>query len=572
MLKRFLRYYRPHKTLFFWDMVAAFFIAVLDCFYPVITRAILNDHIPNKNMKLIIVYGVALFLVYTVKLFLLYFVNYYGHLVGVRMQADMRRDMFNHLQKLPFSYYDDHATGVLLSRMVNDLMEISELAHHGPEDLLLSLVLLIGSFFYLLSINWQLTLIIFAFIPVLVWFSAKMRKRMHDAFLETRKRVGEINATAENSITGIRVSKAFDMEKSESAKFENGNARFVVARKHAYKAMGQFSAGTVYIISLLNFAVLLGGGLFTYYEVITLTDFFTFMLFVNLFVTPIRSLVGFIEQYQNGMTGFKRFTEILDEPIETESPTAKDITVEKGKIELRNINFAYEKGGEVLKNVNLTVEAGKTLALVGASGGGKSTICHLLPRFYTQHSGEILIDVIPTDEFTFSSLRRTIGIVQQDVFLFDGTIRDNIMCGNPEATETELAEAVRRARLTDFVNGLENGLDTEVGERGVKLSGGQKQRISIARVFLKNPKILVLDEATSALDNATEFLIQESLNELCAGRTTIVVAHRLSTIRHADSIAVIDEGEVKEYGTHDELLNIENGAYKTLYEASSKLS
>lgn len=551
-------------------MLAAFFIAIGDLFYPIITRSILNDYIPNKEVNLVIVFSLVLLGIYVIKMILSYFVQYYGHLVGVYMQANMRRDVFKHLQKLPFSYYDEHQTGNIMSRMINDLMDISELAHHGPEDLFISLILLTGSFIYLCTINVQLTLIIFIFIPILIWFSIKMRNRMNEAFKESRVKIADVNATLENSISGIRVSKAFTNGEFELEKFQKGNRAFIKAREKSYKAMGQFFAGTGFITDLLNVVVLLAGGLYTYYGVINFGDLVAYMLFINMFITPIKKLINFMEQYQNGMTGFERFCELIDQEIEVESPNAVDLKDVSGKIEFDNVNFTYEDGKEVLHDVNLTIKAGEKIALVGPSGGGKTTICHLVPHFYKLDTGSIKIDGINISDIKYESLRKNIGIVQQDVFLFTGTIRDNIAYGDLSAKDEDIILAAKRANIHDYIMTLEHGYHTEIGERGIKLSGGQKQRLSIARVFLKNPAILILDEATSALDNATEALIQEALDELCLGRTTLIVAHRLSTIKNADEIVVITNGHIDEKGTHDDLIT-NDGLYKQLYDAQFKI-
>ncbi len=566
MIRRFIKYYKPQKKLFFMDMAAAFFIAVCDLFYPMITRSMLNDYIPNRQLRLLLLFSAALVAIYFIKMLLSYFVQYYGHMVGVYMQADMRRDLFRHLQKLPFSFFDENETGSIMSRVVNDLQDISELAHHGPEDIFISSVMIIGSFVYLSSINLLLTVIIFLFIPVLVWFSMSMRKRMNAAFMESRRRVAVVNATLESSISGIRVSKAFTNSGFEEEKFQSGNGKFVKAREMSYKAMGQFFAGTGFITDLFNVVVILAGGVFTYRGVISYGGFAAFMLFVTLFITPVNKLITFMEQYQNGMTGFQRFCEMLDQPVERENPNARELTQVKGEIQFDKVNFTYDDKKEVLHDVSLTIRPGEKLALVGPSGGGKTTICHLIPNFYPLESGEIRIDGVPVNDLTFQSLRKNIGIVQQDVFLFNGSIRDNIAYGDLDAGEEQIIEAAKRANIHDYVMSLPEGYQTNIGERGVRLSGGQKQRLSIARVFLKNPAILILDEATSALDNTTEALIQKALDDLCQGRTTIVVAHRLSTIKNADEIAVITKGRVVEQGAHEALLE-KGGVYKKLYEA-----
>ncbi|MBC8531666.1 ABC transporter ATP-binding protein [Gehongia tenuis] len=569
MIRKFIAYYRPHMKLFVMDMIAAFLIAVCDLFYPVITRNMINIYIPNQNIRLLLLWGGILLGLYFAKMLFNYFVQYYGHLVGVGMQADMRRDVFRHLQRLPFSFYDENKTGTIMSRMINDLMEIAELAHHGPEDLFVSSVMLIGAFIYLCTINVLLTVIIFAFIPVLVFFAARMRLRMNAAFLESRVKIADVNATLENSISGIRVAKAFTNEAYEVEKFQKGNRAFQRARKKSYKAMAQFSSGTTFIVDLLNVVVLVAGGLFTYYGKINFGDLVAYMLFISMFLSPIKRLIAFVEQYQQGMTGFKRFVELMNTEPEQESPNARELTGVQGAIRFEKVNFSYPNGRQILKDVNLDIPAGRTVALVGPSGGGKTTICHLIPHFYEPDSGRITIDGVDIRDISFSSLRSSIGIVQQDVFLFTGSIRDNIAYGRLDATDEEIVQAAIRANIHEYVMSLPDGYNTDIGERGTKLSGGQKQRVAIARVFLKNPPILILDEATSALDNTTEILIQRALEELSAGRTTLVVAHRLSTIKNADEIIVVDEEGIEERGTHEELID-KGGIYRMLYESQFK--
>lgn len=569
MVKRFISYYKPHMRLFILDMAAAFFIAVGDLFYPIITRDMLNIYIPQKELQLLVVWSVVLLVVYLIKMVLNYFVQYYGHLVGVYMQADMRRQMFRRLQKLPFSYFDEHETGQIMSRMVNDLMDIAELAHHGPEDLFISIVMIIGAFFYLCTINIPLTVIIFIFIPILVYFSIRMRTRMSEAFTESRVKVAVINANLENSISGIRVSKAFTNGIYEEEKFQKGNHAFIKAREKAYKAMGQFFSGTGFIMDLLNVVVLVAGGIYTYYGQINYGDLVAYMLFINMFINPIKKLINFMEMFQEGMTGFKRFCELVDEPIEEEQPSAVELKNVQGEIVFDHVSFTYSDGKEVLHDVNLHIHKGEKLALVGPSGGGKTTICHLIPHFYTLENGMISIDGTPIKDIHFESLRKNIGIVQQDVFLFGGSIRDNIAYGDLSAGDDAIVEAAKRANIHDYIMSLPEGYNTNIGERGVKLSGGQKQRLSIARVFLKDPAILILDEATSALDNTTELMIQEALDELCKGRTTLIVAHRLSTIKNADTIVVITHGQIDEIGTHEELLK-QDGLYTNLYNSQFK--
>ena len=566
MLKRFIHYYKPYKKLLALDMLASLLISLIGMVYPVVTNKMLNIYIPQKMYTTIVIAGAVVLGLYILRLLLRYFVQYYGHLIGVGMQSKMRKDLFSHLQKLPFRFYDNHETGRIMTRMTSDLFEVCELAHHGPENLLISSVMIILSFGYLLSIDWVLTLIIFTCVPILVAVTMYFRKRMRAAFDARRKSNATINAAVESSVTGIRVTKAYTNSQQEMEKFEVGNEAFVDSSKKVYNAMALFHSSTSFVTDIFNVFILIAGGLFLYAGRISFGDYSTFIVSVNLFIAPVNTLISFMEQYQNGVSGFKRFLEILDEEPEEDAPDAKTLTDVEGVIEFKDVSFQYEQTKEVLQHVNLRLEKGRKLALVGPSGGGKTTLCHLLPNFYKLPSdgGAICIDGIDIRQLTMESLRRNIGIVQQDVFLFVGTIRENILYGRPDATEEEVFEAARRANIHDYIMTLPKGYDTEIGERGVKLSGGQKQRISIARVFLKDPAILILDEATSALDNTTEVLIQQALDELCKGRTTLVVAHRLSTIRNADEIAVVLDGRITEQGTHDELI-AKNGTYKELY-------
>ncbi|MCI5774510.1 MAG: ABC transporter ATP-binding protein/permease [Erysipelotrichaceae bacterium] len=566
MLKRFIHYYKPHKKMFALDMLASLAISIIGMIYPMITREMLNNVIPNHQVKMIYILGITLFILYFIRMLLRYFVQYYGHVIGVKMQAQMRNDMFQKLQKLPYEYYDNHETGKIMSRMTNDLMDISELAHHGPENFFISGVMIVGSFAYLCTINVYLTLIIFSCVPLLVIVSLLLRNKMRIAFLESRKSIATINAALENSIGGIRITKAFTNSEKELEKFEVGNKSFVQNRKHAYKAMGQFHSTTQFITDVFNVIVLIAGGIFLYQQQITFGDYSTFIVSVNLFINPVTTLIQFMEQYQNGVTGFERFLEIMDQPEEAEAPNAKTLTAPKGQISFADVSFKYNDSKQIIDHIDFTIEPGQKLALVGPSGGGKTTICHLLPRFYVPTNGAITIDGININDLSLASLRQNIGIVQQDVFLFTGSFYENILYGRLDATFEEVVEASKKANIYDYIMSLPNGFDTQIGERGTKLSGGQKQRLSIARVFLKNPPILILDEATSALDNTTEILIQEALDELCQGRTTIIVAHRLSTIRNADEIAVIANGKIIEKDTHEALL-AKQGVYAKLYQA-----
>ena len=569
MLKRFIAYYKPHRLLFTFDMLASLAVAAIAILYPMITRTMLNTYIPEQNIKMVAVCGAVLLGVYLLRMALSYFIQYYGHVMGVKMQAQMRSDMFNHLEKLPYSFFDNHETGKIMSRMTNDLMDISELAHHGPENLLISSISIIASFVYLCTIDWKLTLIVFACVPFLILITMILRKKMRSAFMRSRQSIGEINAALESSITGIRVTKAFNNSEIESKKFEEGNKKFVEARTDAYKAMGQFHSGTSFINDIFNVVVLIAGGFFLSKGYIQVGDYTAFTISVGLFIGPVMTLIGFMEQYQNGVTGFQRFLEVMDAEPEKDAEGAVDIDKTDGNISFVNVNYSYNEGEEVLKNLSLDVKKGEKFALVGPSGGGKTTICHLIPHFYDVNDGEILLDGVNIDKITRSSLRAQIGIVQQDVYLFNASVRDNILYGRPSATDEEVIEAAKRANIHEYVMSMPNGYDTVIGERGVRLSGGQKQRLSIARVFLKDPAILILDEATSALDNTTEILIQNALDELCMGRTTIVVAHRLSTIKNADRIAVVSGGQIIEQGTHEQLM-AQNGAYADLYKLQFK--
>lgn len=571
MIREFIKYYRPHKKLFAVDMFCSFLIALTDLFYPVITKNIINDYVPNRQLRLVLVWAGVILALYLAKMGLNYFVSYWGHVVGVRLQGDMRRDMFRHLQKLPFSFFDEHKTGNIMSRLINDLMDVSELAHHGPEDLFLSVIMFIGSFIALANINIVLTLIIYGLIPFVVLFSVLMRRRMKEAFRITREEVAEVNSNVETSIAGIRVSRSYTSEAHENAKFDKANEKYKVARGHAYKAMGQFHSAMTFFTDFLYLTALVAGGLFFYYAKIDSGEFAAFILYMAMLLKPINRFISLFEQLQNGMTGFGRFLEIIKTPVEEESENATELTDAKGDIEFKNVSFSYptgDTGKGVLKSLSLKIDSGKTVALVGPSGGGKTTLCNLIPRFYELDEGVITLDGKDITQLTRKSLRQNIGIVAQDVFLFSGTIRENIAYGNLDATDEEIVQAAKRANIHDYIMQLEKGYDTTVGERGINLSGGQKQRISIARVFLKNPPILILDEATSALDNVTEMQIQASLEELAKGRTVIVVAHRLSTIQNADEILVMTNDGIAERGSHEELL-ASNGIYAGLYNRKS---
>jgi ATP-binding cassette subfamily B protein len=566
MLKKFISYYKPYKKLFFLDLFVATISALCDLFYPMITREIANNSIPNREIRAIGIFAGVLLVIYLIKMLCAYFMQYWGHLVGVGMQSDMRRDIYKHLQNLPIRYFDNNQTGSIMSRIVNDLQDISELAHHGPEDLFISFFMIIGAFIMLIRINVQLTLIIFCLLPFIVFYSMFQRKRMLTVFMKTREKTGDINARLQNSISGIRVSKAFVINENERERFEKDNQKFIEAKSKSYKIMAEYTAGVGFLTDLLDYVVLIFGGLFTYWGKIGIGDFLAYLLYIKIFTQPIKRLIAFVEQFQNGMSGFKRFMELIGEEEEGDKVNAVDMGKVEGEIDLQNVSFDHEDKS-VLKNISLKISKGKMLALVGPSGGGKTTLCNLIPRFYNIKSGDIKIDGKSIYDVKLESLRRNIGIVQQDVFLFTGTIKENILVGNSEATDEEVMIAAKKANIHDLIMEMPDGYNTYVGERGVKLSGGQKQRIAIARIFLKNPPILILDEATSALDNITERLIQNSLEELCKGRTTIVVAHRLSTIQNADEIIVLTDNGIEERGTHQELL-ANKGFYHKLYNMS----
>ena len=548
------------------DMLASLLISIIGMVYPVVTNNMLNTYIPQKMYKTIVISGIVVLTLYVIRMLLRYFVQYYGHMIGVRMQSQMRQDLFRHLQKLPYRFYDNNETGRIMTRITSDLFEVCELAHHGPENLLISSVMIILSFGYLVTIDWILTLIIFACVPVLVFVTLYCRKAMKQAFDDRRKSNAVINASVESSVTGIRVTKAYTNAEREVEKFKKGDDLFVDASRRAYDAMAKFHSSTAFVTDIFNVFILIAGGLFLYAGRISFGDYSTFIVSVNLFINPVNTLIGFMESFQNGVSGFRRFVEIMEEEPETDAADAKELTNVEGVIEFKDVTYSYNEASEVLHNVNLRLERGRKLALVGPSGGGKTTLCHLLPNFYKleEGNGSIMIDGTDIRNLTLESVRKNIGIVQQDVFLFVGTIKENILYGRPDATDEEIYEAARRANIHDYIMTLPEGYNTEIGERGVKLSGGQKQRLSIAREFLKDPAILNLDEATSALDNTTEVLIQQALDELCKGRTTLVVAHRLSTIRNADEIAVVMNGSITERGTHEELMNAD-GIYKSLY-------
>lgn len=567
--KKFLSYYKPYKKMFAADMFFACMGAGVTLVIPLIIRYITNDVIyrdASESLHMILTLTIVMAALIILECYCNYFIAYYGHIMGAKMEYNMRNEIFAHYQKLSFSFYDNQKVGQLMSRVTNDLFDISELFHHGPEDLVISIIKLIGSFAILLSVNWRLALTAFAIVPVMLAYAFYFNIKMKRAFVKNRARIADINAQIEDNLSGIRVVKSFANEDMEMDKFKEGNDRFVESKKESYKYMGLYHSGLGAFTTLISVIVIATGAVFITKDLITITDLITFLLYINNFTEPIKKLISFTEQFQNGASGYTRFLEILEiHPDIEDAPNALELKNAEGDITFENVSFHYEENSEtVLSDLNLHVNAGEYIALVGTSGVGKSTLCSLIPRFYDVSGGRILIDDRDIRDFTVKSLRNNIGIVQQDVYLFTGSVMDNIRYGRPDATEAEIVAAAQNANAHEFIMNLPEGYDTNIGQRGIKLSGGQKQRLSIARVFLKNPPILIFDEATSALDNESERVVQESLEKLAKGRTTFVIAHRLSTIRNAQKILVLTENGIAESGTHQELLE-KNGIYAELY-------
>ena len=572
-LRIFASYYKPHWKLFLLDMVCALLICIVDLLFPMVSREAMQNLLPNRLFTAFFLVMAALALAYVLKGVFYFIVTYWGHLLGVRMEADIRRDLFSHMQDLSFSFYDKNRTGQLMSRVTGDLFEITELAHHGPEDLFISSVTILGAFCIMLTIQWQLALMVFAVIPIFILFTALTRKKMMKASIEVKAKLAGINGEVESSISGMRTAKAFANEDAESAKFNAANDQFRGAKRGYYRTMAFYQSGMEFFMGILSVLVIAFGGFLIMKGEMDFIDLTTFALYVTTFITPIRKLSAFVEQFMQGMAGFKRFTELMRvEPDIQDAPDARTLTDVKGDILVDDVTFRYESSPEpVLEHITLHVRPGETVAVVGPSGGGKSTLCQLIPRFYDVTDGRVLIDGQDVRELKQHDLREQIGIVQQDVFLFAGTIYDNIRYGRPDATEDEIIEAAKKAEIYDDILEMPNGFQTQVGERGVMLSGGQKQRVSIARIFLKNPPILILDEATSALDTVTESRIQSAFDALAQGRTTLIIAHRLSTIRSAGRIVVIDGCGIAEEGTHEELM-AKGGEYARLYQAQKSVS
>lgn len=567
MIKRFIPYYKPHLKLFLFDFACAIALALLSLVFPRAVNVVMDTLLPAGELKPVLLWGALLAALYVLQYLLQMVVEYWGHIVGVRIEKDMRHDLFEHVHQLPFSYFDNTKTGQIMSRIVNDLNEIAELAHHGPEDFLISVCMLIGTFTIMATMSWKLTLILLCIVPFMLFFSSKWNKRMRAGFTDMRAELGEINAGVEDSLSGVRVVKSFTNEDYENAKFEAGNQRFTKVKANTYYVMARFHTMIGLFSNAFYLVTLIGGAYFVLKGEMSAGNLTAFILYVNLFLSPLQKITNLIETYQRGMASFTRFTDIMDiKPAIEDRPGAKPMSRPNGDIRFEHVSFRYNDSQTVLDDLNFEIYSGHTVALVGPSGGGKTTLCNLIPRFYDVTGGRILIDGQDIRDVTLKSLRENIGIVQQDVFLFGGTVRENILYGRPGASDEDVIAAAKLADAHDFIMHFPEGYDTVVGQRGVKLSGGQKQRIAIARIFLKNPPILLLDEATSALDNETERIIQRSLSRLSENRTSLVIAHRLATIRNADCIFVMTDEGIVESGNHQQLLE-KNGLYARLYNS-----
>ncbi|MBE7017697.1 MAG: ABC transporter ATP-binding protein [Ruminococcaceae bacterium] len=568
-LKIFCSYYGPHKKLFIIDMLCAIIAAGIDLVFPYVSRSSMQTLLPQGAYRTFFVVMAVLIISYVLKALLYYTITVVGHRMGTLVEADMRRDIFSHMQSLSFSFFDHNRTGKLMSRVTTELFDITELAHHGPENIIICALTIIGSAVMMLFIQWKLALVLIIITPICFWFTLIQRKSMRDSSIEVKKKTAEINAAIESSISGIRVAKAFANEETEGKKFESANDLFKTAKVGYYRAMGRFQSGMEFTTGIMPVLVILAGGILIMREELSFVDLVTFTLYTSVFVSPVRKLAMSMEMFMQGSAAFSRFLEVMRTDAEiADAPDADELKDVKGDIRYENVSFSYDDGTQVLKNVNLHIKAGESFALVGPSGGGKTTMCHLLPRFYDVSGGSVSIDGKDVRSVTQESLRRSVGIIQQDVFMFAGTIRENIRYGRPDASDEEVVEAAVKAEIHREIMEMPDGYDTYIGERGVMLSGGQKQRLSIARVFLKNPPVLILDEATSALDSVTEAKIQASLETLSKGRTSIIIAHRLSTIKNADRIAVIEGEGIIEQGSHAELMALD-GAYAALQKAQA---
>ena len=563
----FMSYIAGHKKLFGIDMLCALLVALIDLIFPYVSRYSMKVILPNKLYATFFTVMAVMVLAYVLKAGLYYVITVIGHKMGVLVESDMRRDVFTHMQSLSFSYYDHNRTGVLMSRITSDLFEITELAHHGPENIVICTLTIVGALAVMFAMQWQLALVITLALPLCAWFTIKQRIKMKEANIEVKRKTAEIYSAIESSISGIRTAKAFANEDQESDKFDRANEMFRGSKVEYYQSMGLFNSGMEFTTGIVQVVVIAVGGLLIMQNKMNYIDLITFSLYVSTFVSPVRKLTQFAELYMQGTAGFARFLEVMrTEPTIKDAPDAMELGAVEGKIDYNHVSFNYGNGIPVLSDVDLHIAAGQCLAVVGPSGGGKTTLCQLLPRFYDVCEGSVTVDGIDVRHVTQASLRRNIGVIQQDVFMFAGTIRENIRYGRPDATDEEIVEAAVRAQIHSEIMEMPDGYDSYIGERGVMLSGGQKQRISIARVFLKNPKILILDEATSALDTVTEQRIQASLDELSEGRTTIIIAHRLSTVKNADVIAVVEGEHIIEMGSHSELM-AKNGEYAALCRA-----
>ena len=568
-LRIFLSYFKPHRRLFALDMTCAFLIALIDLAFPLVSRQALYTWLPEKQFRVFFIVMAAVVVAYVLRSGLYFVVAYWGHTFGIRVEADIRRDLYHHMQELGFDFYDRNRTGQLMSRLTSDLFELTELAHHGPEDLFISVVTIFGALAVMFAVRWELALVLLVLLPVLLWTAMRRRRQMSDASRAAKQKTGTINAAIESGLSGVRTTKAFANEAEQQQRFDEANEVFKTAKRGFHKEMGRFNAVMEFFTGILPVVVIAVGGWLIMRERMDYVDLITFSLYVTAFVSPIRKLANFAEMFSNGFAGLHRFVELMrTEPTIQDAPDAVELTDVRGDVDVEDVTFAYGDKTDVLHHVTLHIPAGETVALVGPSGGGKSTLCQLLPRFYDVDSGSISIDGHDVRKLTQGSLRRSIGIVQQDVFLFADTIRENIRYGRPGASDEEVERAARQAEIYDDIMAMPDGFDTYVGERGTLLSGGQKQRVSIARIFLKNPPILILDEATSALDSVTESKIQGAFDRLARGRTTLIIAHRLSTIRSASRILVIRDGRIAEEGSHQALLAL-NGEYARLYHTQN---
>lgn len=568
-LKKMISYYKPYKRVFFADTFFAIIASIVALIIPLVVRYITSTVVhmnPQQAFKQILYIAIAVFVLIIIQIYCNYFISNYGHVMGAKIEYDMRAEIFAHFQKMPFSFFDDQKVGQLMSRITSDLFDITELLHHGPENVTISVIKIIGALCILLSIDKKLALAAFALVPFMIVYAYFFNKKMKQTFRINRKKIAAINEQIEDNLSGIRVVKSFANEQLENEKFEIGNKAFLEAKKNNYKYMGGYNAGLIGFNTMINLVVIVAGGIMFTKNMVNVTDFVTFLLYINIFTDPVKTLIDFTEQFQNGYSGYERFRQILDmEPEIKDKEGAKELTNVVGNIKFDDVSFRYnDNDHRVLKHINLEIPAGSYIVLVGSSGAGKTTLCNLIPRFYDVTKGSISIDDEDIRNVKLKSLRNNIGMVQQDVYLFAGTIYENIKYGKPTATKEEVIAAAKEANAYDFIMSLPNGFDTDIGQRGIKLSGGQKQRLSIARVFLKNPPILIFDEATSALDNESEKVVQESMEKLAKNRTTLVIAHRLSTIRNAEKILVLTENGIEEQGTHNELIN-KKGIYYDLY-------